>query len=79
LYEGLLYTRPLVPPRVRLLAHRIAAYAYRTYTYVRRSIVHEGSRGILVTHKTLTRGHVAFDTSGLLWKIAVRLDSPYLP
>jgi hypothetical protein len=22
--------------------------------------------------------HVAFDTSGLFWKIAVRLDSPYL-
>jgi hypothetical protein len=31
-----------------------------------------------VTRKSLTRGHVAFDTSGLFWKIAVRLDSPYL-
>jgi hypothetical protein len=31
-----------------------------------------------VTRKFLTRGHVAFDTSGLFWKIAVRLDSPYL-
>jgi hypothetical protein len=31
-----------------------------------------------VTRKALTRGHVAFDTSGLFWKIAVRLDSPYL-
>ena len=31
-----------------------------------------------MTHKPLTRGHVAFDTSGLFWKIAVRLDSPYL-
>ena len=31
-----------------------------------------------MTHKTLTRGHVAFDASGLFWKIAVRLDSPYL-
>ena len=31
-----------------------------------------------MTRKTLTRGHVAFDTSGLFWKIAVRLDSPYL-
>jgi hypothetical protein len=30
-----------------------------------------------VTPKTLTLGHVAFDTSGLFWKIAVRLDSPY--
>jgi hypothetical protein len=33
-----------------------------------------------VTHKTITRAHVAFDTAGLFWKIlvAVRLDSPYL-
>ena len=31
-----------------------------------------------MTSKSLTRGHVAFDTSGLFWKIAVRLDSPYL-
>ena len=31
-----------------------------------------------MTHKTITWGHVAFDTSGLFWKIAVRLDSPYL-
>jgi hypothetical protein len=31
-----------------------------------------------VTRKTLTRGHVAFDTSGLFWKIAVRLGLPYL-
>jgi hypothetical protein len=31
-----------------------------------------------VTRKSLTRGHVAFDTSGLFRKIAVRLDSPYL-
>jgi hypothetical protein len=31
-----------------------------------------------VTRKSLTRGHVAFDTSGLFWKISVRLDSPYL-
>jgi hypothetical protein len=29
-----------------------------------------------VTHKTLTRGHIVFDTCGLFWKIAVRLDSP---
>jgi hypothetical protein len=32
----------------------------------------------LMTRKTRTRGHVAFDTSGLFWKIALRLDSPYL-
>ena len=31
-----------------------------------------------MTRKSLTRGHVAFDTSGLFRKIAVRLDSPYL-
>ena len=31
-----------------------------------------------MTRKTLTWGHVAFDTSGLFRKIAVRLDSPYL-
>jgi hypothetical protein len=31
-----------------------------------------------VTHNTLTRGHVAFDTSGLFWKIPVCLKSPYL-
>ena len=31
-----------------------------------------------MTRKTLTRGHIAFDTCGLFWKIAVRLDSPYL-
>jgi hypothetical protein len=31
-----------------------------------------------VTRKTLTWGHVAFDTSGLFRKIGVRLDSPYL-
>jgi len=31
-----------------------------------------------VARKTLTWGHVAFDTSGLFRKIAVRLDSPYL-
>ena len=31
-----------------------------------------------MTSKSLTRGHVAYDTSGLFWKIAVRLDSPYL-
>jgi hypothetical protein len=31
-----------------------------------------------VTRRALTRWHVAFDTSGLFWKIAVRLDSPYL-
>jgi hypothetical protein len=31
-----------------------------------------------VTRKTLTWGHVAFDTSGLFRKIAVRLVSPYL-
>jgi hypothetical protein len=31
-----------------------------------------------VTRKTLTWGHVAFDTSGLFRKIAVRLDSPYV-
>jgi hypothetical protein len=43
------------------------------------TIVHEGSWRILVTRKTLTRGHVAFGTYVFLWKIAVRLDSPYLP
>jgi hypothetical protein len=32
----------------------------------------------LVTRKTLTRKHVAFDTYGLYWKIPVCLDSPYL-
>ena len=42
------------------------------------TIVHGGRWGILVTSKSLTRGHVAYDTSGLFWKIAVRLDSPYL-
>jgi hypothetical protein len=31
-----------------------------------------------VARKSLTRGHVAFDTSGLFWKIDLRLDSPYL-
>ena len=31
-----------------------------------------------MTRKTLTRGHVAFDICGIFWKIAVRLDSPYL-
>ena len=31
-----------------------------------------------MTRKSLTRGHVAFDTSGLFWKIDVHLDSPYL-
>jgi hypothetical protein len=31
-----------------------------------------------VTRKALTWGHVAFDTSGLFRKIAVRLDSPYV-
>ena len=31
-----------------------------------------------MTRKALTWGHVAFDTSGLFRKIAVRLDSPYL-
>jgi hypothetical protein len=31
-----------------------------------------------VTREFLTRGHVAFDTSGLFWKIVVCLDSPYL-
>ena len=31
-----------------------------------------------MTRKTLARGHVAFDTSGLFRKIAVRLGSPYL-
>jgi hypothetical protein len=30
-----------------------------------------------VTRKSLTQGHVAFDTSGLFWKIDVRLDPPY--
>jgi hypothetical protein len=45
-----------------------------------KAIVHEGMHNwrILVTRKTLTRGHVAFDTPGLFWKIPVRLDSPYL-
>ena len=42
------------------------------------TIVHGGRWRILVTSKSLTRGHVAYDTSGLFWKIAVRLDSPYL-
>jgi hypothetical protein len=41
-------------------------------------IVHDRYWGFLVTHKTLTRRHAAFGTSGLFWKIAVRLDSPYL-
>ena len=31
-----------------------------------------------MARNTLNREHVAFDTSGLFWKIAVRLDSPYL-
>ena len=31
-----------------------------------------------MTRKSLTRGHVAFDTSGFFRKIAVCLDSPYL-
>jgi len=31
-----------------------------------------------VTRKSLTRGHVAFDTSSFFRKIAVCLDSPYL-
>jgi hypothetical protein len=31
-----------------------------------------------VNRKTLTRGHVAFDTRVLFGKISVRLDSPYL-
>ena len=31
-----------------------------------------------MTRKALTWGHVAFDTSGLFRKIAVRLVSPYL-
>jgi hypothetical protein len=42
------------------------------------TIVHDHRWGILVTRKSLTWGHVAFDTSRLFWKIAVRLDSPYL-
>ena len=31
-----------------------------------------------MTRKSLTRGHVAFDTSSFFRKIAVCLDSPYL-
>jgi hypothetical protein len=31
-----------------------------------------------VTRKTLTWGHVAFETCGVFWRIAVRLDSPCL-
>ena len=38
------------------------------------TIVHDHRWRILVTRKSLTRGHVAFDTSGLFRKIAVRLD-----
>jgi hypothetical protein len=42
------------------------------------TIVHDRYWEILVTRKTITRGHVAFDTSGLFWEIAMRLYSPYL-
>jgi hypothetical protein len=51
------------------------------HVYVTRtlsSIVHGLYWRILVTRKSLTRGHVAFDTSGFFRKIAVCLDSPYL-
>ena len=41
-------------------------------------IVHGGSWRVLVTRKSLTRGHVAFDTSSFFRKIAVCLDSPHL-
>ena len=60
---------------------------YHIFVFVTRSpgpskragtIVHDHYWGVLVTRKTLTWGHVAFDTSGLFRKIAVRLDSPYL-
>jgi hypothetical protein len=43
-----------------------------------RTIVHDRCWRILVTRKTITRGHVAFDTYGLFRKIAVCLDPPYL-
>jgi hypothetical protein len=49
-----------------------------TRTHTTRTIVHDRYLRLLVTRKTLSWGHVAFDTSGLFRKIAVRLDSPYL-
>jgi hypothetical protein len=42
------------------------------------TIVRDHVWGILVTRRSLTRGHVVFDTSGLFRKISVRLDPPYL-